>query len=89
MKDRNNYTVVLDFRVEGERHTIDIDPDEPLLWVLCVDVGRAAAAAPPVLPVNPRSLPAATPASFWTSVCRASTARTCCAPPGPAATIRR
>ena len=46
MKERNNYTVVLDFRVNGEMHTVDIDPDEPLLWVLCVDVGRVAGAAP-------------------------------------------
>lgn len=50
MKDRNNYTVVLDFRVDGERHTIDIDPDEPLLWVLCVDVGQAAGVVPAALP---------------------------------------
>ena len=54
MKERNNYTVVLDFRVDGEKHTIDIDPDEPLLWVLCVDVGRAAGMAPVPSPAASR-----------------------------------
>jgi hypothetical protein len=39
VKNANNYTVVLDFRVNGEKHSVDVDPDMPLLWVLCVDVG--------------------------------------------------
>jgi hypothetical protein len=54
VKERNNYTVVLDFRVDGEKHTIDIDPDEPLLWVLCVDVGRAAGLTPVPSPAASR-----------------------------------
>ena len=46
MKDSNSYTVILDFRVNGENHRIDIDPDEPLLWVLCVDVGDTGGSHP-------------------------------------------
>ena len=60
MKDRSKYTVVLDFRVDGEKHTVDIDPEAPLLWVLCVDVGREAASAraapqPPPTTARPSS----------------------------------
>jgi hypothetical protein len=63
VKDSNNYTVVLDFRVDGEKHTVDIDPDAPLLWVLCVDVARAAGV--------PQAVPQPPPASRASSTERA------------------
>jgi hypothetical protein len=47
VKSSNNYTVVLDFRVNGEKHSVEVDPDAPLLWVLCVDVGGAAGLVQP------------------------------------------
>ena len=50
MKDPNRYTVILDFRVNGEKHSVDIDPDEPLLWVLCVDVGDGGSTQPASTP---------------------------------------
>jgi hypothetical protein len=46
VKNSNNYTVVLDFRVNGEKHSVEVDPDMPLLWVLCVDVSAADLAQP-------------------------------------------
>ena len=46
MKDPVNYTVILDFRVNGENHRVDIDPEAPLLWVMYVDIGDAGVAQP-------------------------------------------
>jgi hypothetical protein len=55
VKNPNNYTVVLDFRVNGEKHSVDVDPDMPLLWVLCVDVGDAVGLAQPAPQPPPAS----------------------------------
>ena len=53
MKDPVNYTVILDFRVNGENHRVDIDPEAPLLWVMYVDVGDPGVAHPVPLTAAP------------------------------------